>query len=493
MGNDGRAPLRRRRRRTPSAARRARAASQPRASSSSSPAWKARCRASSRGSCSVPVIAVPTSVGYGASFGGIAALLGMLNSCASGVSVVNIDNGFGAGQHRQSDQSLVGRSGLIERRACSGRPDICLSSVTCSLTTGTLRLRVPDLRLCSLAALRALEFDRIVEAVRGFALTPDGRRAPGAARARRPTRSRWRSCSPATTETTQLPRQRTALFPLRASSGAAADSRRARHRRTRARSAAAAGARDVSRLGRRGAGRRSAARRDRFRSSRPATAGAASFKRRDRAGPREDRPVGRRRRRREPRAASAFASGCASSGRGCAARSSRTCAARTRRSTCRSRSSPSATAATCSSSGPSTAAAFRASSTARRRAARACFSSRSARSRSTTTSSRSRSRKREEVRRILLALTDAFRARAADLQRTIEAATELDVLQARARFSQSIDGVEPRAVDRRRVRAAGGAASAAQRRRCPVTIKIIPPATVPARSPVRTPAARPSR
>ena len=43
------------------------------------------------------MIAVPTSVGYGASFGGIAALLGMLNSCANGVSVVNIDNGFGAG------------------------------------------------------------------------------------------------------------------------------------------------------------------------------------------------------------------------------------------------------------------------------------------------------------------------------------------------------------------------------------------------------------
>jgi pyridinium-3,5-biscarboxylic acid mononucleotide synthase len=48
------------------------------------------------GLVSVPVIAVPTSVGYGASFGGIAALLGMLNSCATGVSVVNIDNGFGA-------------------------------------------------------------------------------------------------------------------------------------------------------------------------------------------------------------------------------------------------------------------------------------------------------------------------------------------------------------------------------------------------------------
>lgn len=49
------------------------------------------------GMASCPVIAVPTSVGYGASFGGIAALLAMLNSCASGVSVVNIDNGFGAG------------------------------------------------------------------------------------------------------------------------------------------------------------------------------------------------------------------------------------------------------------------------------------------------------------------------------------------------------------------------------------------------------------
>jgi NCAIR mutase (PurE)-related protein len=49
------------------------------------------------GLVSVPVIAVPTSIGYGASFGGIAALLGMLNSCSNGVAVVNIDNGFGAG------------------------------------------------------------------------------------------------------------------------------------------------------------------------------------------------------------------------------------------------------------------------------------------------------------------------------------------------------------------------------------------------------------
>jgi hypothetical protein len=49
------------------------------------------------GLVSVPVVGVPTSVGYGASFQGLASLLGMLNSCAPGVTVVNIDNGFGAG------------------------------------------------------------------------------------------------------------------------------------------------------------------------------------------------------------------------------------------------------------------------------------------------------------------------------------------------------------------------------------------------------------
>ena len=49
------------------------------------------------GLCDCPVIAVPTSVGYGAAFEGMAALLSMMNSCAAGVSVVNIDNGFGAG------------------------------------------------------------------------------------------------------------------------------------------------------------------------------------------------------------------------------------------------------------------------------------------------------------------------------------------------------------------------------------------------------------
>ncbi len=65
------------------------------------------------GLVAVPVIAVPTSVGYGASFGGIAALLAMLNSCAAGVAVVNIDNGFGAGY----------LAAVINRLALSERPD----------------------------------------------------------------------------------------------------------------------------------------------------------------------------------------------------------------------------------------------------------------------------------------------------------------------------------------------------------------------------------
>ncbi len=55
-----------------------------------------------------PVIAVPTSVGYGASFGGLSALLAMLNSCASGVSVVNIDNGFGAGYQASMINQMEG-------------------------------------------------------------------------------------------------------------------------------------------------------------------------------------------------------------------------------------------------------------------------------------------------------------------------------------------------------------------------------------------------
>ncbi|HHY85005.1 MAG TPA: nickel pincer cofactor biosynthesis protein LarB [Verrucomicrobia bacterium] len=62
------------------------------------------------GLVSTPVIAVPTSVGYGASFGGLAALLGMLNSCGSGVTVVNIDNGFGAGYAASQINALCERA-----------------------------------------------------------------------------------------------------------------------------------------------------------------------------------------------------------------------------------------------------------------------------------------------------------------------------------------------------------------------------------------------
>ncbi|MBN2718989.1 MAG: AIR carboxylase family protein, partial [Deltaproteobacteria bacterium] len=62
------------------------------------------------GLVSVPVIAVPTSVGYGVAFGGVTALLGMLSSCASGITVVNIDNGFGAGYAA----ALINRVGLKE-------------------------------------------------------------------------------------------------------------------------------------------------------------------------------------------------------------------------------------------------------------------------------------------------------------------------------------------------------------------------------------------
>lgn len=68
------------------------------------------------GLVSCPVIAVPTSVGYGASFGGLSALLAMLNSCASGVSVVNIDNGFGAGYLAgMINQAIAGGSGKTEK------------------------------------------------------------------------------------------------------------------------------------------------------------------------------------------------------------------------------------------------------------------------------------------------------------------------------------------------------------------------------------------
>ena len=72
------------------------------------------------GMVSCPVIGVPTSVGYGASFGGMAALLSMLNSCASGVSVVNIDNGFGAG-YQANLINKIAVKGIMEESSLEGR------------------------------------------------------------------------------------------------------------------------------------------------------------------------------------------------------------------------------------------------------------------------------------------------------------------------------------------------------------------------------------
>src|SRR5205823_10432841 len=83
----------------------------------------------------------------------------------------------------------------------------------------------------------------------------------------------------------------------------------------------------------------------------------------------------------------------------------------------------------------------------------------------------------EEVRRILIALTDAFRARAGDMSRTIDAATEIDVLQARARFSDSVDGIEP-ALSTDGAFELQAARHPLVKNAVPVTIKVIPPSTV---------------
>ena len=72
------------------------------------------------GLVAVPVVAVPTSIGYGASFGGLAALLAMLNSCSSGIAIVNIDNGFGAG-YLAALMMLRGRAPDGSRPIASGR------------------------------------------------------------------------------------------------------------------------------------------------------------------------------------------------------------------------------------------------------------------------------------------------------------------------------------------------------------------------------------
>ena len=91
-----------------------------------------------------PVIAVPTSVGYGASFGGLSALLSMLNSCASGVSVVNIDNGFGAGFLASRITRLPSASAVSAASSHTGRSLVPPEATTTRPTSGrATRLAMP--------------------------------------------------------------------------------------------------------------------------------------------------------------------------------------------------------------------------------------------------------------------------------------------------------------------------------------------------------------
>ena len=263
--------------------------------------------------------------------------------------------------------------------------------------------------------LRALEFDRIVEAVAGFALTPLGDERLGAARSRRPIRRTSRQLLAATTEDGHAISQRNGAVPAaRGGRSAAACSTALAVEGRRARAAAAAGAR----------------RRSSIRSTRRAPAirrVAGSFPLLE-AGERRRRVV-QGRDRADARARSTRPARCVDH----ASPELKIIRERLRKQRTRLRGTLESylrgkdTAKYLQDQvvterngryvlvvqGRAPQQRFPASCTAARRAARACSSSRSARSRSTTTSSRSRSRKREEVRRILLALTDAFRARAA--------------------------------------------------------------------------------
>ncbi len=93
------------------------------------------------GLVSRPVIAVPTSIGYGASFGGLAALLGMLNSCGSGVTVVNIDNGFGAGYAASQINALAAETAAGRQSAPAPTETAPAQPASPSSTSRPARLR----------------------------------------------------------------------------------------------------------------------------------------------------------------------------------------------------------------------------------------------------------------------------------------------------------------------------------------------------------------
>ena len=183
------------------------------------------------------------------------------------------------------------------------------------------------------------------------------RRRPRADAARRARRSRGSSRRPspsavadalnATTETTAVSREATRSFRCAPGPGSTTRSTCCRVAGPAARAAAAARRRRLSRFGRSGANGACARPPDAFPILGASSSRAASFTRRSgRRAPRH-RPVRRRARPREPRRSARFATSCGRSGSGCGRRSISSSAARTRPSTCRSRSSPSATAATC--------------------------------------------------------------------------------------------------------------------------------------------------
>ena len=260
-------------------------------------------------------------------------------------------------------------------------------------------------------ALKALEFDRIVEAVCRLAQTPPGasRLAPSAAadRAGAVASARWR----------RRPRRRasssgTGEIALARAGGARRDRSTAWRskgaRSSRCTSSALAtflASVDATVTGIRRA-------RAAFPRLGAIVETAGVVRARDRRRPPQDRSVRRGRGRCEPGAAGACAIGCASSGRGCAARSSRTCAARTRRSTCSSRSSPIATAATCSSSAPSTARRFPGIVHGSSGSGASLFLEPLSTVEINNDIVALEQQEHEEVHRILLALADAFRRRA---------------------------------------------------------------------------------
>ena len=194
--------------------------------------------------------------------------------------------------------------------------------------------------------LRTLEFDRIVEAVRGFAVTPmgDERLARLQPSTDPETVARWLS---ATSETAAFIGKQGA-FPLRAGEDLPAilGSLAVEGRPLEALRLLTLAT--FLRVRGRDAGGHSTRVRD-LPAPRSGECADGLVQGRSGRGARQDRRVGRRRRPRQPGAAHRSGTSCAGSGPGCAARSSPTCAARTPRNTCRTRSSPSATAATCSS------------------------------------------------------------------------------------------------------------------------------------------------